>query len=210
MSAAIVDAADPRVVELAVAAMERGELVAIPTETVYGICALPNEASVARLIEAKQRSTEKGIQLLVDSLEQVRVLAVVTPAAARLAARFWPGGLTLVLARAPDVALPELLGGGRPTLGLRLPDHALPRALAHRLGPIAASSANLSGQPDATTAERVAATLGDALALIVDDGPVRGGLPSTVVDCSVDGIPARVLREGVIAAAEIAAALVQD
>lgn len=196
--------------ENAVAALERGDLVGIPTETVYGICALPTQASVERLIEAKQRSADKGIQLLVDSLEQARSLAIVTRAAEQLAQRFWPGGLTIVLDRRDDADLTALLGGGRPTLGLRLPDHRVARDLARRLGPIAASSANVSGQPDATDAARVAETLGDVVALIIDDGPVRGGTPSSVVDCSSAAGSPRVLREGAIAASDIAAALAQE
>jgi len=83
----------------------------------------------------------------------------------------------------------------------------MPRALTRRLGPIAASSANVSGQPDATTAALVERALGDLLTLIVDDGPVRGGTPSTVVDCSDAAVPPRILREGAISAADITAAL---
>ncbi len=203
----VIAATDAAAIELAAAALRSGAIVAIPTETVYGLAALPLEAAVERLVAAKQRSTEKGIQLLVDSLEQVRAVALLTEAAEQLAAAFWPGGLTLVLDRRPDVDLPELLGGGRPTLGLRLPDHDVPRRLARQLGPLAASSANISGEPDATTAALVAATLGEEVALIVDDGPVRGGVPSTVVDCSTATDEPRVLREGAISAQAIAAAL---
>ncbi len=205
--ATLIPAGDDSAIDFAVAALEIGEVVGIPTETVYGVCALPTEDGVERLIAAKQRSAEKGIQLLVDSLDQVRGLAVVTPAAEQLAARFWPGGLTIVLERRADVELPALLGGGRPTLGMRLPDHDVPRALARRLGPIAASSANVSGQPDATSAQLAEQALGDVLALILDDGPVRGGTPSTVVDCSSATEPPRVLREGAVSAADITAAL---
>jgi tRNA threonylcarbamoyl adenosine modification protein (Sua5/YciO/YrdC/YwlC family) len=207
VSVRVVAAADPTGFDEAVAAMERGEVIGIPTETVYGVCAVPLPESVERLIAAKQRSNEKGIQLLVDSLAQVRELAVVTPAAEQLAARFWPGGLTIVLERRSDIDWTPLLGGGRPTLGLRLPDHEVPRSLARRLGPIAASSANVSGQPDATNAQLVAQALGDVLTLIVDDGPVRGGTPSTVVECSAQDDPAKVLREGAISARQIADAL---
>ena len=205
--ATLFPATDPSAIDFAVAALELGELVGIPTETVYGVCALPAEESVAKLIAAKQRSAEKGIQLLVNSLDQVRSVAVLTPAAEQLAARFWPGALTIVLERRTDVDVTPLLGGGRATLGLRLPDHDIPRALARRLGPIAASSANVSGQPDATTAPLVAQSLGDALTLILDDGPVRGGTPSTVVDCSDATVPPRILREGAITADDIAAAV---
>ncbi len=168
---------------------------------------LPTEEGLERLLAAKHRSAEKGVQLLIDSIEQVDKVAVLGESGATLASRFWPGGLTIVLRRRDDVGLPEALGGGRPTLGLRLPDHAVPRGLARLLGPIAASSANISGEPDATTAQRVEESFGDEVALIVDDGPVRGGTPSTVVDCSDPDAPGRVLREGAISAAAIAEAL---
>lgn len=194
-------------IDEAAASLRRGDLVGIPTETVYGVCVLPEQASIERLIVAKQRSTEKGIQLLVDSIEQVTALAVVTRAAEQLSERFWPGALTIVLERRSDIEMTDLLGGGRPTLGLRLPDHEVPRSLARRLGPIAASSANVSGQPPANTAALVEQALGDLLALILDDGPVRGGTSSTVVDCSNATVPPRILREGAISAADIAAAL---
>jgi L-threonylcarbamoyladenylate synthase len=207
MSARIIAAADERAIDEAVTALERGAVIGIPTETVYGVCALPRHDSVERLIAAKQRSNEKGIQLLVDSIEQVRAVAVVTAGAEQLAQCFWPGGLTIVLAQRSDIDVSPLLGGGRATIGVRLPDHEVPRSLARRLGPLAASSANVSGQPDSTNAQLVAAALGDVLELIVDDGPVRGGTPSTVVDCSSADDPARVLREGAISAQQIADAI---
>lgn len=187
-------------------ALRATEIVAIPTETVYGLVVLPTERGIERLLAAKQRSADKGIQLLVDSVEQARAVAFVPAVAERLAAAFWPGPLTLVLPRRPDATLPTQLGGGRPTLGIRLPDHEVPRMLARELGPLAASSANISGQPDATTAELVLASLGDVVALVLDNGPVRGGVPSTVVDCTApDGVP-RILRLGALTEAEIRAA----
>ena len=203
----VLSAADAASVDEAVAALRRGEVIGIPTETVYGLAVLPTPDGLERLIAAKQRSIDKGVQLLIDALDQALAVAVVTDSATRLAEAFWPGGLTIVLRRRGDVDLPEALGGGRPTLGLRLPDHELPRALARRLGPVAASSANISGEPDATTAQRVAESLGRHVALIVDDGPVRGGTPSTVVDCSDPVAAPTVLREGAISAREIADAL---
>jgi L-threonylcarbamoyladenylate synthase len=197
------DAADA--IERAVAALRSGMVVGIPTETVYGLAVLPEPAALANLVAAKQRSADKGIALLVDSLEQVRELAHLPAAAERLAARFWPGPLTLVLPVLAGRPVPELLTGGRPTVGVRLPDHAVPRALARLLGPLAASSANISGEPDAMTAGQLAASLGAAVALILDDGPVGGGVPSTVVACPHDG-PPTVLREGALSAEAIAAA----
>ena len=180
--------------------------MALPTETVYGLAVLPDERGVARLISAKQRSADKGIQLLVDSIGQARALAVVPALAERLAAAFWPGPLTLVLPRRADMSLPAGLGGGRPTLGIRLPNHDVPRRLARELGPLAASSANISGQPDATTAELVTTSLGDVVALVLDDGPVRGGVPSTVVDCTGPDGGVRILRVGALSEADIMAA----
>ncbi len=185
--------------------MLAGAIVAIPTETVYGLAVSPSPEGLARLVEAKRRSTDKGVALLVDSIEQVRLLASVPLVAERLARRFWPGALTLVLPQHPDSPLPELLTGGRSTIGVRLPDHAVPRALARRLGPIAVSSANISGQPDATTAAQVLSSLADEVALIIDDGPVRGGVPSTVVACTMDG-QLQILRAGAITEADVRAA----
>lgn len=179
--------------------------MAIPTETVYGLAVLPNRSALTALVAAKQRSADKGIALLVDSLDQVRAVARLNPTAERLAARFWPGALTLVLPQKPDKPLSDLLTGGRPTIGVRLPDHPIPRALARRLGPIAVSSANISGQPDATTAEHVMVTLGDVVALVIDDGPVRGGVPSTVVACLEDD-ELQILRRGAISEESIRAA----
>jgi L-threonylcarbamoyladenylate synthase len=204
VTARLLPAADPATLDAAVEALRAGQVIAIPTETVYGVAALPNQAAVERLIGTKRRSSEKGIQLLIDSLDQARTIARLSPVAERLARTFWPGGLTLILARDQTTDLPDLLGGGRPTLGLRLPDHEVPRALARRLGPIAASSANLAGLPPALTAAAARAALADDLALIIDDGPVRGGVASTVVDCASDPRAARVLREGAIPASEIA------
>jgi L-threonylcarbamoyladenylate synthase len=210
VTARLLAAGDPATLGAAAAALRAGMVIALPTETVYGVAALPTQAAVERLIEVKRRSAEKGIQLLIDSIDQARSIALLSPLAERLAAAFWPGGLTLILPRNEAADLPVLLGGGRPTLGLRLPDHAVPRALARQLGPLAASSANLSGLPPALTASAVLGTLADELALVIDDGPVRGGVASTVVDCASDPHAARVLREGAIAASDIARASGED
>lgn len=210
MTARLLPATDPATLDAAVAALRAGEVIALPTETVYGVVALPVLASVERLISAKRRSAEKGIQLLIDSIDQARAIAWLPPAAERLADTFWPGGLTLVLARRDTADLPDLLGGGRPTLGLRLPDHEVPRALARHLGPLAASSANLTGVPPALSAAAVFDALADDLALVIDGGPVRGGVASTVVDCFSDPPTVRVLREGAIPATEITRVSTED
>lgn len=198
----VVAATSADAIDRAAAALSAGNVIAIPTETVYGLAVLPVEDALARLVAAKRRSADKGIALLVDSIDQVRAIAYVTPAAARLAERFWPGPLTLVLRQRSDKPLPALLTGGRPTIGVRLPDHSIPRALARRLGPIAASSANLSGEADAVTADQVAAKLGDVVSMIIDDGPVRGGVASTVVAC-LEADELTVLRQGAIPSAAL-------
>ena len=204
----IVLSADPAAIERATDVLGRGDVIAIPTETVYGVAALPRHAAVERLIAAKQRSSEKGIQLLIDSIKQAHQICVLTPAAEKLARAFWPGGLTLVLDLLPNSDLPLLLGGGRATLGLRLPDHPIPRELARVLGPLAASSANVTGLPPATTAEMVIESLSDVVSLVVDDGPVRGGVSSSVVDCSGSAaLSPVVLREGAIQRSQIFDAL---
>ncbi len=207
----VLSSSAPTATDRAVEALRRGEVIAIPTETVYGVIALPLPDPVARLIGVKQRSPDKGIQLLIDSIAQARQICVLPPTAETLARAFWPGGLTLVLDRRPDSELPLLLGGGRATLGLRLPDHPVPRELARLLGPLAASSANVTGLPPATTAQMVIDSLSDVLSLVVDDGPVRGGVSSSVVDCSGSAASSPVvLREGAIASAAIFAALARD
>lgn len=190
----------------AAACLRGGGLVAMPTDTVYGVgVALSAERGLERLFTAKDRPLDKAIVLLVADLEQAATVGVLTPAARALADRFWPGGLTLVLAQAAGTRLPAELTGRAATIGVRVPDHACPRALALALGPVPVTSANISGSPAATSADEVVSQLGSRIDLILDGGPARGGVPSTVVDCSVE--PLRILREGAISAVDIATAL---
>jgi L-threonylcarbamoyladenylate synthase len=183
----VISSADAGATTAAAAALTANGLVGIPTETVYGIAVLPLEDRLDALLEAKRRPAEKGFQLIVDGLDQVASLVVVPAVAQRLAERFWPGPLTLALPLRTGVILPPLLTGGRDTVGIRVPDHAVPRAIARLVGPIAVSSANLSGEPPAETAEDVVASVGPSLALVIDDGHVRGGVSSTVVGVSTNG-----------------------
>jgi len=176
--------------------------VGIPTETVYGIGVVPRPEALAAVIAAKQRPEEKGIALLIDGLDQVEGLVTLTLPARRLAARYWPGALTLVLPLLHPELVPEAVTGGRDTLGLRVPDHPTPRALARQLGPIAVTSANRSGEPPAQIPEELIASVGHSLALVLDDGPVRGGVASTVVAVDRDG-GLEVLREGALGVAEV-------
>jgi L-threonylcarbamoyladenylate synthase len=199
-------ASDPDAVTGAVLAMQAGGIVGIPTETVYGIGVVPRPEALAAVILAKGRPDEKGIPLLIDGLDQVDGLVKLSPPARRLAERFWPGPLTLVLPLLHPGLVPQALTGGRTTLGLRIPDHPLPRALARSLGPIAVTSANRSGEAPALTAEQLVASVGPSLALVLDDGPVRGGIPSSVVVVDADG-SWRLTREGALDGRAIAAAV---
>jgi L-threonylcarbamoyladenylate synthase len=186
--------------------LRAGRIVAVPTDTVYGIAAdmaLPD--AIERLFAAKRRPPEKAVAVLLADVDQAWTLGIMTPHARVLGERFWPGGLTLVLTARPDAFLPRVLAAGLPTVGVRVPDHPAPRALARILGPLPTTSANVSGEHDARDAREIAERLGDAIALVLDGGPIHGGPASTVVDCTLD-LPV-ILREGAIPAARIAEVL---
>jgi L-threonylcarbamoyladenylate synthase len=181
----------------AIAVLERGGVVALPTDTVYGIgVALGTPGGVERLFQVKHRAPDKGIMLLLADAGQAETIGEMGPAAAALAAACWPGGLTVVVPRRPDVALPAALTGGAPTIGLRVPDHEAPRALARGVGPLPTTSANVSGLPEARDADEIVAQLGDAIDLIIDGGAAHGGPASTVIDCT--GPTPLALRVGAI------------
>jgi L-threonylcarbamoyladenylate synthase len=182
----------------AVDVLRAGGVVALPTDTVYGIgVALDAERGIERLFAAKRRPPDKGIMLLLDDAAQAADIGVMTPAAQVLAEACWPGGLTVIVPQRPDVALPAALTGGAPTIGLRAPDHDAPRALARAVGPLPVTSANVSGLPEASDAAGILEQLGDAVELVLDGGPAHGGPASTVVDCTTDGI-VRILRAGAV------------
>jgi L-threonylcarbamoyladenylate synthase len=185
--------------------LEAGGIIALPTDTVYGIaCRLDAAGGVERLFAAKDRPPDKAIMVLVDDLDQVAGVVDVTPAAQALGG-LWPGGLTLVLPLRPGAPLPAALTAGTESLGVRIPDHPTPRFLARVVGPIPTTSANRSGEPEARRAPDVVATLGDRVDLVLDGGPSPGGVPSTVVDCGA--ARPRILRAGAIPATTIADAL---
>jgi L-threonylcarbamoyladenylate synthase len=142
--------------------------------------------------------------VLVDDLEQVAGVVELTPAARALRG-MWPGGLTLVLPLRAGAPLPPALTAGTATLGVRVPDHPAPRFLARAVGPLPTTSANPSGRPDALLAGDIVAAFGDRIDLVLDGGPSPGGVPSTVVDCQA--ARPRILREGAVSPARIAAAL---
>jgi L-threonylcarbamoyladenylate synthase len=181
----------------AVEALRDGGIVALPTDTVYGIAvALDTPGGIEALFAAKRRPPEKGVILLLADAAQAPTIGQWPETAAELAKAFWPGGLTVIVPQRNDVLLPAALTGGAPTIGLRAPDHPAPRALAAAVGPLPTTSANVSGLPEAKTAAEIVDQLGDAIELVLDGGPAHGGLASTVVDCTVD--PPRILRLGAV------------
>lgn len=189
-----------------------GGLVALPTDTVYGIAvALETPGGIERLFAAKSRPPDKAIALLLADAAQAAEIGAMTPGATALANEFWPGGLTLVVPRRTDRPLPAALTGGDlapgaiPTVGLRVPAHDAPRTLARALGPLPTTSANRSGEPEARDADEIEALLGDAVDLIVDGGPSAGGTASTVIDCTAEH-PV-ILRAGAISGEAISRCL---
>lgn len=190
----------------AIETLRAGGIVALPTDTVYGIAvALSTRGGLERLFAAKQRPLDKGIVLLLEGAAQAARAGVMTPAATTLAGAFWPGGLTLVVPQRQDVPWPDVLTGGAETIGLRVPDHETPRALARVLGPLPTTSANVSGKPEAADAIAIVEQLGHAIDLVLDGGPARGGPPSTVVDCS--GVWPTIVRPGAIGVTDLATVL---
>jgi L-threonylcarbamoyladenylate synthase len=190
----------------AIATLRDGGLVALPTDTVYGIAVgLDTTDGIERLFVAKGRPPDKAIAVLVDGLDQVSGIVDLPPAAAILAQVGWPGGLTIVLPLRGGAMLPAALTAGAATLGVRVPDHHVPRALARVLGPLPTTSANRSGGADALDAATVAETMGQAVDLILDGGRVAGGIASTVIDCVA--IRPRLLRVGSIPTERLAVAL---
>jgi L-threonylcarbamoyladenylate synthase len=200
MNTGILSAQDPLALPRALEILRGGGLVAFPTDTVYGVGALAfNAAAVNSIYSAKGRSTEKAIPILIgDPDDLARVTLEVPEIAAKLAACFWPGPLTLVVPKHPD--LPESVSS-TPTVGVRVPDHPVARALLRLAGPMAVTSANLSGQASPCTADEVLAQLGGRISLILDGGKTPGGVPSTVVNCI--GAEPVVLRAGPISREEI-------
>lgn len=186
----------------AIEVLRGGGIVAFPTDTVYGLAvALSTPRGIERLFHVKHRPPDRAIALLLADSAQAAELGEVSRAAGALAAALWPGPLTLVLPARPDATLPEALGAGTSAVGVRLPDHPAPRALAAAVGPLPTTSANLSGRPDALDAATVVHELGDGVDLVLDGGRTPGSRPSTVVDLTVE--PPVIRRVGAVAEARV-------
>lgn len=190
------DAERESAIEAASIALQRGELVVLPTDTVYGIAADAFSAdAVSDLLAAKGRGREMPPPVLIASAATLDALARdVPPWVRELVAEFWPGPLTIVLHQQSSLLWD--LGETRGTVAVRMPDDELTRAVLERTGPLAVSSANTTGEPAATDADRAEAMLGDRVAVIIDAGESRGGEASTIVDAT--GPEGRILRHGAL------------
>lgn len=179
--------------------LDSGGTVGFPTDTVYGVgVRVFDLAGIERLYAIKERERAKAIAVLIAETSQLGQIAEANNAAVKLAKRFWPGPLTLVLPRQPEV--PELLTQG-PTVGVRVPDHAVARELLAAAGPMAVTSANVSGGKNTLSADEVMEQLDGRIELLIDGGPTLGDTPSTVVDLTSE--EPKLLRAGPVSEAEI-------
>lgn len=213
-SPAIIRAPDASAMAEAAARLAAGQLVAFPTETVYGLGAdATNPMAVARIFEAKGRPRFNPLIAHVADLASAEALALISEPARRLARRFWPGPLTLVLPRRPGAALADLATAGLPTVALRAPAHQTAQALLARFGgPLAAPSANLSGRLSPTTASDAVTAMAGRAALTLDGGPCAVGVESTIIALTPpraedDGEIVRLLRPGGLAVEDLEAVL---
>ena len=187
----------PDEIARAVQVLREGGVIAIPTDTVYGLAAaLDHPQAIVRIFEIKGRDETKALPVLVSSTDMLsRLTRTMSDVARRLADAFWPGALTLVVKATDNV--PEVVRRGGPTVGLRMPDNSIAQAIiAGAGGALAVTSANRSGQPEARSAEDVRGILGSEVDTVVDGGPSPLAFPSTVID--VSGERVRILRTGAI------------
>ena len=199
MSASSRDAI-PRALEI----LKAGGLVTFPTDTVYGVGAPAFDGkAVESIYVAKDRPIEKAIPVLIGDKDDLEEVGIHIPASAhKLASRFWPGPLTILVPKRAD--LPESVSATS-TVGVRVPDHNVARALLRAAGPMAVTSANISGRQSPVTAEEVYEQLGGRIDLIIDGGQTPGGVPSTLVDCTMSEL--KVLREGPVSLEDLLSAL---
>jgi len=190
----------PETMGIAAEELKKGNVIAIPTDTVYGIaCLLDKETAIQEIYKIKERDSSKAIPLLIGEYEQI-ICATdgISEQAQSLAKEFWPGPLTLVIPK--RVELPEALTPYA-TVGIRMPDHTWLRNLIKKVGVLAATSANISGGENPRTAKDVLKQLDGRIPLIIDGGTCEGGIPSTVVDCSKGST--KILRIGGISEEDI-------
>lgn len=189
----------------AIDVLREGGIVAVPTDTVYGLLAVAaDRAAVERVYDAKARDPSQPMPLFIASSEQAELIAEAGDVARALMRRFWPGALTIVLRKKPTYETRAAAGGD--TVGVRAPADAFLREAAQQLGPLTGTSANIAGREECRTAVEVRAQLGDAVDLIVDAPTEAAGVPSTIVDCS-EADRVRVLRDGAVGRDDVERAL---
>lgn len=200
MNTEILKADHPIAFAHAVDVLKNGGLVVFPTDTVYGLAAWPYQAEfVERLYVVKGRNSARAIAVLIPHPEDLNRVAVSpSMAALKLARRFWPGPLTLIMSKHPS--LPDVLSP-QPTIGIRVPNHKVALTILRLTGPLAVTSANLSGKNNTNTAQEAFEQLEGRVHLIIDGGKSPGGVPSTVVDCTTP--EPQILRFGPISETEI-------
>jgi L-threonylcarbamoyladenylate synthase len=187
-------------VAAASAALDRGQIAVIPTDTVYGVAGRPDvPGATQRIFEAKRRPRGLTLPVLAAGVADAEAVAAFDDRARALAARFWPGGVTLVLTRS-EAALAWDLGDERGSVGVRVPDHPVARTLLERTGPLATTSANVSGRPTPSDCDGVRAALGEEVAVYLCTGTLTP-VPSTVVDLT--GPEPRILRAGAVPSSAI-------
>ena len=204
MQTEILSASSNDTIVRALAVLRAGGLIAFPTDTVYGAGALAFDGrAIESIYQAKDRPVEKAIPILISDIKDLDKVGINIPEAAhKLAARFWPGPLTVIVPKRENLPLAV---SATSTVGVRVPDHETARALLRAAGPMAVTSANISGAQSPITAEEVYEQLGGRIPLIIDGGRTPGGTPSTLVDCTTPEL--LVLREGPIALEELLSAL---
>jgi L-threonylcarbamoyladenylate synthase len=200
MQTTIIHEQDINALDKAIQTINSGGIVAFPTDTVYGIgTGAFDRMGIQKLFDSKKRDSNKAIAILIADFSQL-ALVCASPSnyATRLGEAFWPGALTLVVPRHPSI--PDLISP-LPTIGVRIPDHPFAQALIRACGPLAVTSANISGQPSPTNAQEVMLQMDGLVDLVIDGGPSKIGISSTVVDCT--GPIYQILREGTICEDEI-------
>ena len=204
MQTLILPAEKPAAIESAIALLKEGEIIAFPTDTVYGLASDAFHApGIIKLFEAKGRESNKAIAILIGTKEQVKLVTNhMTKMAKKLTEKFWPGGLTVIVPRKESI--PELISTTK-NIGIRMPDHPIALELLRAFGPLATTSANLSGGSNPQSAIDVFDQLNGRIPLILNGGVCPGGIPSTVVDCT--GEKPVVLRVGAISEKDIQAAV---
>lgn len=196
----VIAADDENVVDIVAEIISEGQLAVFPTDTVYGIAARLTDDAILRLYLAKERVPDKAIPILLSTIDEIELVAQpLSPYARRLAETFWPGPLTLVLPKRDG--LPQQVSQ-LPTIGIRIPDNDLTRAIIHAAGGgLAVTSANVSGYPPAQTAQEALDQLGDSVSVIVDGGSCEHDFASTVA--TIEGRAVRIVREGPITQVEL-------